>query len=548
MRSASEGDKHTLVMLGAKRFLGVKISKSCSRNELEVSYHMLEAYKLLADASVISFLEEVQDFIGDLIENAMGESNGYKVLVPFIWITSSRVKLVQEFKDLINMHQSKNISRDNFINQLLSCSLNISQFGRFHVNFPEFQSVVYYLLFSIFEDNLFDGRIMIIYRIFCGNDIPYDINSCKSFTVSSKFMDIFNLSSVFKLPLHKLKGECVEKIAGLSSFLKQESYIPSRPLSYIQRLFGYITLDVASSSVAQETVKASCYFSKQVQGLNFEWFGNVWVNPPYTTEQGIGILDFVKKSIHEVEKVQRLKPLQNIFIFLPKSTDFCLIGMTEYQQLLMNQSEKGNMLVYEFNLNFKSLSSGCLEPTLFNSQNPYETYHLFHLFTDKSDKSIHSSLLRISSSNLLVLETSIWNTNFKFASAPNISGSLNASFTAMFTKKFKNKRKNSKLHYQILSEFPYAPQAKSIEIQLRSSNRTTLNLITEIMLLLDLTVDWNREPNIQNRRVTKDVFQIIFLCIFSKLYTTDGAPIVQYTSPNVESTYFRGNWKYIFGT
>jgi DNA N-6-adenine-methyltransferase (Dam) len=44
---------------------------------------------------------------------------------------------------------------------------------------------------------------------------------------------------------------------------------------------GTIDLDPASSSEANETIKAKHYFNWNLDGLKWEWYGNVWCNPPY---------------------------------------------------------------------------------------------------------------------------------------------------------------------------------------------------------------------------------------------------------------------------
>ena len=45
-----------------------------------------------------------------------------------------------------------------------------------------------------------------------------------------------------------------------------------------------IDLDPLSSEVAQSIVRAKGYFTKEHNGFDHEWFGRVWLNPPYATE------------------------------------------------------------------------------------------------------------------------------------------------------------------------------------------------------------------------------------------------------------------------
>jgi hypothetical protein len=60
-----------------------------------------------------------------------------------------------------------------------------------------------------------------------------------------------------------------------------EWYTPSRYVEAARQVMGSITLDPASCAFANQIVKADCYYSKEENGLNYPWFGNVWLNPPY---------------------------------------------------------------------------------------------------------------------------------------------------------------------------------------------------------------------------------------------------------------------------
>jgi hypothetical protein len=45
---------------------------------------------------------------------------------------------------------------------------------------------------------------------------------------------------------------------------------------------GVIDVDPASNDVAQRTVNASRYYTKERSGLDVRWDGKVWMNPPYS--------------------------------------------------------------------------------------------------------------------------------------------------------------------------------------------------------------------------------------------------------------------------
>ena len=58
------------------------------------------------------------------------------------------------------------------------------------------------------------------------------------------------------------------------------------PFEYIEAariVLGGIDLDPASSELANQTVKAAKYFTADDNGLNHEWHGRIWLNPPYSS-------------------------------------------------------------------------------------------------------------------------------------------------------------------------------------------------------------------------------------------------------------------------
>lgn len=71
-----------------------------------------------------------------------------------------------------------------------------------------------------------------------------------------------------------------------------EWYTPLQYIESARTVMGCIDLDPASSDIVNEKVKASHIFTKDTNGLNHKWFGNVWLNPPY--ESGL-VDDFVNK-------------------------------------------------------------------------------------------------------------------------------------------------------------------------------------------------------------------------------------------------------------
>ena len=57
-------------------------------------------------------------------------------------------------------------------------------------------------------------------------------------------------------------------------------YTPPEIIELARQVLGKIDLDPASSEIGNSHVKATCYYSKQDNGLSKPWFGSVFLNPP----------------------------------------------------------------------------------------------------------------------------------------------------------------------------------------------------------------------------------------------------------------------------
>lgn len=71
-----------------------------------------------------------------------------------------------------------------------------------------------------------------------------------------------------------------------------EWYTPAEFIEAARDVLGAIDLDPASSELAQERVQAGEYFTIETNGLEQEWHGRIWLNPPYSQPQ---IGEFVAK-------------------------------------------------------------------------------------------------------------------------------------------------------------------------------------------------------------------------------------------------------------
>jgi phage N-6-adenine-methyltransferase len=82
-----------------------------------------------------------------------------------------------------------------------------------------------------------------------------------------------------------------------------EWYTPVQYVEAVREVLGDIDLDPASSAQANEVVRASKFFSKEDDGLARDWFGRVFMNPPYgkTDDGGSLAAAFCNRAIAEYE-------------------------------------------------------------------------------------------------------------------------------------------------------------------------------------------------------------------------------------------------------
>jgi phage N-6-adenine-methyltransferase len=87
------------------------------------------------------------------------------------------------------------------------------------------------------------------------------------------------------------KQHRVQDVAGLRRFLdapepraydRDEWHTPSTMIALARQVLGEIDLDPASSAAAQAVVQARQFFTKAEDGLQQDWHGRVWLNPPYS--------------------------------------------------------------------------------------------------------------------------------------------------------------------------------------------------------------------------------------------------------------------------
>lgn len=63
-----------------------------------------------------------------------------------------------------------------------------------------------------------------------------------------------------------------------------EYYTPFEIVEAARKTMGHISLDPASSALANLRIGASDYFTEKIDGLTQEWYGRVWLNHPFGRE------------------------------------------------------------------------------------------------------------------------------------------------------------------------------------------------------------------------------------------------------------------------
>jgi phage N-6-adenine-methyltransferase len=77
-----------------------------------------------------------------------------------------------------------------------------------------------------------------------------------------------------------------------------EWYTPAEYVEAARACLGGIDLDPATAPIAQDTIRAARFFTRDDDGLRHEWHGRVWLNPPYAQPD---IARFIEKLLGELE-------------------------------------------------------------------------------------------------------------------------------------------------------------------------------------------------------------------------------------------------------
>ena len=99
-------------------------------------------------------------------------------------------------------------------------------------------------------------------------------------------------------------GEKFEEVKKAKAHVSNNSgndewYTPPDFTDIAREIMGNIDLDVASCEIANQFVKADKYYTQEDDSLTMDWFGNIWMNPPYSQPL---IMEFIEKLISEIDK------------------------------------------------------------------------------------------------------------------------------------------------------------------------------------------------------------------------------------------------------
>lgn len=116
-----------------------------------------------------------------------------------------------------------------------------------------------------------------------------------------------------------------------------EWYTPASIIELARNTMGSIDVDPSSCDVAQQTVKAATYWTKETNGLDKSWYGNVWMNPPYSAAlikqfctklnqecSNGNVKSFINltNNATETQWFKQLYEVSSVFCFLTKRVKF----------------------------------------------------------------------------------------------------------------------------------------------------------------------------------------------------------------------------------
>jgi ParB family chromosome partitioning protein len=134
---------------------------------------------------------------------------------------------------------------------------------------------------------------------------PSEIHRCRKLLavpedILQEFLYLVNASLDGELTiigLLRYNSGDAKDIERISSKSTNEWWTPKEYIESARAVLGQIDIDPASSELANETVQANIFYTKKNNGLEYNWPGRVWLNPPYG---GIA-RDFVARLVQQYE-------------------------------------------------------------------------------------------------------------------------------------------------------------------------------------------------------------------------------------------------------
>lgn len=133
--------------------------------------------------------------------------------------------------------------------------------------------------------------------------------------------------------LRFVKGQQLNKQGGGHSSESNEWYTPAEIIALAREVMGKIDLDPASCALANEVVQAETYFTAETDGLSKEWFGKVWLNPPYGRAEDDHASNKGRWSKHLAEQYRIGKVAEAILLVNPD------IGTSWFWQLWPSEED-----------------------------------------------------------------------------------------------------------------------------------------------------------------------------------------------------------------
>ena len=172
---------------------------------------------------------------------------------------------------------------------------------------PEIQKEVWTEVVKTHGDNITAAKVQTVVNDW--KPVDFEVKEAKANPMFSPEIEVIIEDKKLKAHVSNNSGE-------------NEWYTPECYIESAKKVMGNIDLDPASSEIANQTVNANLFYSQEEDGLSKEWFGNVWMNPPYSQPL---IFQFISKLIES-------KGVNQAIVLVNNGTE------TQWGQLLLSNS------------------------------------------------------------------------------------------------------------------------------------------------------------------------------------------------------------------